>query len=96
MKKIDKHKALYVKIILDYEKDVSDIFGDFKFYLRISKCYTLAGRIWRIEVPNMTDHDKNLWRLLARNFQYIHDKGCKYDRLESELMRKEIWRTLGN
>ena len=96
MKKIDRYKARYVKTILNYEKDASDIFGDFKFYLRISKCYTLVGRVWRIEVPNRIDHDKDLWRLLARSFQYIHDKGCRYDRLESELIRKGIWRTLGN
>ena len=92
--KIDRYKALYVRTILDYEKDVADIFGEFKFYLRISKCYTLAGVVWRLEVPNRCDHDKNLWQLLSRSFQYIHDKGCRYDRLESELMRKGIWKML--
>lgn len=92
--KIDRYKALFVKNVINYEKDVSDLFGDFKFYLKISKCYTLSGRIWRVEVPNLIDHDKDLWRLLSRVFQYVHDKGCKYDRLESELMRKGIWKSL--
>jgi|GEM_PF-5268025 len=90
-----KDKALRVKVILDYERNVSDAFGDFKFYLKISKVYTLLGVVYRLEVPNRFDHDKSLWQLLARGFQYIHDKGCRYTRLEDELVTLGIWRRLG-
>jgi hypothetical protein len=75
----------YVKTKLNYSKKCNDIFGDFEFYLRISKCYTLKGMRWRIEVPNYTGHDTNLYRLLSRTFQYIHDKGCRYMRLEENI-----------
>ena len=92
--KIDTHKALYVKPIVDYERNVSDPFGDFKFYLKISKCYTLSGRIWRVEVPNWCSHDRDLWRLLGEAFQYVHDNGMRYCRLEDTLMRKGIWQKL--
>lgn len=91
---IDKYKALYVKPIVDYKRKVTDPFGDFEFYLRISKCYTLSGLVWRVEVPNYTGHDKNLWRLLERSFQYVHDKGMRYCRLEDTLISKGIWRNL--
>lgn len=92
--KIDKHKALKVVTVLDYKKDVSDIFGDFQFYLKISKCYTLSGMVWRLEVPNYLTHNKNLWTLLSEGFQYVHDKGCRYDRLMDELYKYGLFNEL--
>lgn len=87
----------YVKTKLNYIKDCKDIFGDFQFYLKISKCYTLKGMRWRIEVPNRTDHDSDLYKLLSRTFQYIHDKGCRYTRLEDGIDNIDnLWNMLEN
>lgn len=87
-------KILFRKTILNYHERVSDNFGDFEFYLKIEKVYSIKGRFWRIVVPNYFDTDKNLWRLLSRVSLYIHDHGMRYERLEDKLRQKSIWRSL--
>lgn len=98
--KIDIHKALFTKVLYEYDTNVCDQWGTdeekykFQFYFRLSKIYTLAGVVYRAEVPNLCDHDKDLYFLLGRVFLYVHDCGMRYERLKSVLMQKGIWRTL--
>ena len=97
---IDIRRALITKVLYESNSIKYDSYGTdedkykFSFYIRISKCYTLRGVIYRVEVPNYTDHDKSIYRLIDRVINYIHDNGMRYVRLEEKLRSKDMWKHL--
>lgn len=96
MLKIRKDKILYRKIVYSRHFTHYDDFGNssdkhkFEYDIIISKCYTLSGIAWEIEMPNCVDHDKNLYRLIARSIEYAASKFPQYFRLMDELRKKDL------
>lgn len=100
-KKIRKDKIFYRKIVYARHYEHYDYFGDaeekhkFEYDIVISKCYTLSGTVWEIKMPNCTDHDENLYRLIARSIEYAAIYFPQYFRLVEELQKKGFWKQLG-
>lgn len=92
--KIDVRKVVYREELCNFEKDVTDQFGNFGFYFRLYKCFTLSGIVYQVQVPNYTANDKNLYKLVFDTLFYIHEKGMRYDRLKEKLYSLKIWNTL--
>lgn len=101
LKKIRKDKIFYRKILYARHYVHYDNFGNgeekhkFEYDIIVSKCYTLFGTVWEIKMPNCTDHDKNLYRLIVRSIEYAAGRFPQYFRLVDELQRKELWKQLG-
>ena len=77
MRRIDKHKELFHKVIFEERYICQDEFGwpddenrKFEFYFKVSKVFTLSGIVWRVQVPDFTIHDKNkftaIWRAIKQ------------------------------
>lgn len=99
-KKIKKYEVLYRKIVYSKHYTHYDDFGSsdenhrFEYDITISKCYTLSGVIWEIKMPNCVDHDKNLYRLIARSIEYAASEFPQRFRLVDELYKKDLFRML--
>lgn len=101
-KNIRKDKIFYRNIVYTkHYKHYDDFCGIptdnymFEYDITISKCYTLSGVVWEIKMPNCTDHDGNLYRLIARSIEYAAIDFPQYFRLVDELQRKGFWKQLG-
>lgn len=100
-KKIRKDEIFYRKIVYARHYKHYDDFGcaeekyKFEYDIVISKCYTLSGMVWEIKMPNRTDHDENLYRLITRSIEYAAIDFPQYFRLVEELQRKGFWKQLG-
>lgn len=96
-----KQKALYTKTVYSkhfvHYDEFSSSFDDrykFEYDITILKCYTLSGVIWRIEMPNCFDHDKNLYRLIVRGIEYAATEFPQYFRLRDKLLAKDLFNKL--
>ena len=100
LNRIRKDKVLYRKIVYAKHCEHYDDFGDssdihkFEYDITISKCYTLSGMVWEIKMPNCTDHDKNLYRLIVRSIEYAASEFPQRFRLVDELYKKELFKKL--
>lgn len=99
--RIDKHKALFSKVIFERKYTCQDEFGlsddekrKFEFYFRVSKVFTLAGIVYRVEVPDLVEHDKDKFSAIWRAIKHINEDGPRYYRLKDELYRKGFMRQL--
>ena len=98
--RIDKRKVLYKKIkytkhYVHYDDfSIGDDKNKFEYDITISKCYTLSGIVWRIDMPNCTDYDSNLYRLIARSIEYAANNFPQYFRLVDELYNKGLTKKL--
>lgn len=100
---IDKHRILYRKEVYSDLFIHTDEFGSitqndkhkFSYKITISKCWTLSGVVWGIDMPNRVDYDKNLYRLIVRSIEYAATEFPSYFRLKEELYRKGFWKQLG-
>lgn len=94
--KINKNKILhktvkYSRTFTHYDDfSIADEKNKFEYTIVISKCYTLAGVVWEIEMPNCTDYDKNLYSLIVRSIEYAANKFPQYFRLVDELYNKGL------
>lgn len=101
MRKIDKYKELFHKVIFERRYTCQDEFGwpddekrKFEFYFRVSKVFTLSGIVWRVDVPDFTTHDIDKFTAIWRAIKHVHEDGPRYYRLKEELYRKGIMKQL--
>lgn len=94
-KKVDIHKEIFHKVIFYKKYICQDEFGwpddekhKFEFYFKISKVFTLSGIVYRVQVPDLTVHDKNMFLAIWEAIKNINDDGPRYYRLKEELYRK--------
>ena len=95
MRRIDKHKELFHKVIFEERYICQDEFGwpddenrKFEFYFKVSKVFTLSGIVWRVQVPDFTIHDKNKFTAIWRAIKQAQEDGPRYYRLKEELYKK--------
>ena len=95
MRRIDKHKELFHKVIFEERYICQDEFGwpddenrKFEFYFKVSKVFTLSGIVWRVQVPDFTIHDKNKFTAIWRAIKQVQEDGPRYYRLKEELYKK--------
>lgn len=99
-KKMRKDEVLYRKTVYTEHFEHYDDFGDssdkhkFEYDIVIAKCYTLSDMVWEIRMPNYTDHDKNLYRLIVRSIEYAASEFPQRFRLVDELYKKELFKKL--
>ena len=101
MRKIDKHKELFHKVIFERKYTCHDEFGwpddkrhEFEFYFKVSRVFTLSGIVYRVEVPDFIAHDKDKFTAVWRAIKHVHEDGPRYYRLKDELYRKGIMKQL--
>lgn len=101
MKKIDIHKELFHKTIFERKYVCQDEFGSyddekrkFEFYFKVSKVFTLSGIVYRVEVPDLTVHDKDKFFAIWIAIKHVNEDGPRYYRLKDELYRIGIMRKL--
>ena len=95
MRRIDKHKELFHKVIFEERYICQDEFGwpddenrKFEFYFKVSKVFTLSGIVWRVQVPDFTIHDKNKFTAIWRAIKQVQEDGPRYYRLKEDLYKK--------
>lgn len=95
MRRIDKHKELFHKVIFEERYICQDEFGwpddenrKFEFYFKVSKVFTLSGIVWRVQAPDFTIHDKNKFTAIWRAIKQVQEDGPRYYRLKEELYKK--------
>lgn len=99
--KIDSCKELFHKVLFERKYVCQDEFGwpddekrKFEFYFKVSKVFTISGIFYRVEVPNLTVHDKDKFFAIWNAIKHINEDGPRYYRLKEELYRKGIMRQL--
>lgn len=77
----------------------SDPRFNYKIDTYMWKCFAFGRGFWyQIKAPNITINNDTLDGALSELFRYLYRDGgtpC-YQRLEEELMRKNMWRKLGS
>lgn len=96
--KIDFEKAFYTKEVYREKFTKSDEWAsggdEFSYEIVIKKKYTLNGKVWGIEMPNCTMHDKNLFRLMVRAIDYASSEFPTYFRLVDRLIELGYYKKL--
>ena len=101
-----KQDKIWKKQLYHYWATITDEWGissDERFNYKIDtylyKCFSFKNGFWyQVKVPNFVANNKKLGTVLDLLFRYIYVDGgtpC-YQRLEDELMNKNLWRQLGS
>ena len=101
-----KRDKLWKKKLHHYWANITDGWGvasDEKFHYRIDtylyKCFSFRRGFWyQVVVPNFTANEPTLDGALCVLFRYLYVNGgtpC-YQRLEDELVNKNLWKQLGS
>ena len=100
-----KRDKIWKKQLHHYWTTVTDAWGvssderyNYKIDTYLYKCFSFKHGFWyQVKVPNFCVNNKTLGGVLDQLFQYLYRDGgtsC-YQRLEDELMSKDLWRKLG-
>ena len=99
---IDVHVVLHQKCLYEYHEHCSDEFytdsdntnSGFEYFLKIHKIWTLSGIYYRVEIPDMFVHDKNLFFAINECMKEMCNDSPRYYRLKEKLLANGMWKKL--
>lgn len=101
MKKIYRDSILFRRVLYTEHFVHYDSFGfpedekrKFEYDITLYRVFSLQGLFYQIEMPNRIMCEKNIGKLMTRAIEYAASKFPQSFRLQDELIKKGIWRTL--
>ena len=87
-------RIFYKKEIFNYEKNCIDEFGEYKFYFKIYRCFSLKGISYLIKTVNFSCNRKKISDALKQTLNYLEEHSPRYDRLKEKIIMKGLSKKL--
>ena len=83
-------RIFYKKEIFNYEKNCTDEFGEYKFYFKIYRCFSLKGISYLIKTVNFSCNQKKFSDALKLTLEYLEKETPRYYRLKSKAISEGL------
>lgn len=83
-------KILYKKEIYNFEKDCTDEFGEYHWYFRIYRCFSISGVSYSIETSDMFTNQKKLKNCMDTVLKHLEKDNPRYYRLKEKVIGKGL------
>ena len=87
-------RILFKKKMYGFEKDCGDEFGEYHWYFRVYKCFSIQGISYSIETSDMFTNQKKLKDCLDTAIEHLERKNPRYYRLKENVIGKGLHNTL--